>query len=213
MMEVLFLPFLFVAVISLVVGLVFGFLMGRTKARSDDADAEPETESTAESPPADALYIWRDSQTKDFVLQFGERVYRSSGDLTPKEKETFSALFRRMQTWLGVSSPPQEAPPIEPLNQPEGEKPSITAAGVVSSLMPGAPEPPPTSIVAQIDEILQKKLAASPLKDRGIALQETIRGGMQVVVGLEKYEDIDSVPEEEIRVIIRASVAEWEKQS
>jgi hypothetical protein len=213
MMDILFLPFLFVAVVSLIVGVVFGLLVGRSKARSDDAEVEPETESAAESPPPDALYIWRNPETKDFVLQFGERVYRSSDDLTPKEKETFSALFRRMQTWLGVSTPPQGAPPIEPISQPKGEKPSITAAGVVSSLMPSAPEPPPTSIVAQIDEILQKKLAASPLKDRGIALQETIRGGMQVVVGLEKYEDIDSVPEEEIRVIIRASVAEWEKQS
>jgi hypothetical protein len=213
MMDVLFLPFLFVAIVSLIVGVVFGLLVGRTKARSDDADPEPEAESSAASPPADALYIWRDSETKDFVLQFGERVYRSSDDLTPREKETFSALFDRMKTWLGVSTAPPEASPIGPISQPEEEKPSITAAGVISSMVPSGPEPPPSSIVAQIDEILQKKLAASSLKDRGIALQETIKGGMQIIVGLEKYDDIDSVPEEEIRVIIRASVSEWEGQS
>jgi len=213
-MDVIFLPLLFVAFASLVAGIIFGRMWGSMQSRDESPKPEsPEPETESEAPPSDALYIWRDHETKEFVLQFGERVYRSSDDLTPREKETFSALFDRMQTWLGVSTAPPEVSPIEPISQPEAEKPSITAAGVISSMVSSNPEPPPASIVAQIDEILQKKLAASPLKDRGIALQETIKGGMQIIVGLEKFDDIDSVPEEEIRVIIRASVSEWESQS
>ena len=208
-MNFIFLPLLFVALASLVAGIIFGRMWGSMQSR--DETPEPETES--EAPPSDALYIWRDHETNEFVLRFGERVYHSSDDLTPREKETFSALFDRMQTWLGVSTAPPEDTPVEPISQPEAEKPSITAAGVISSMLPSGPEPPPASIVAQIDEILQKKLAASPLKDRGIALQETIKGGMQIIVGLEKYDDIDSVPEKEIRMIIRASVSEWESRS
>lgn len=208
-MDVFFVPLLFVALASLVAGIIFGRLWGAMLSE----DETPESETESETLPRDALHIWRDSETQDFVLQFGERVYRSGEGMTPAEKKTFSTLFGRMQAWLGVTAAPQEASPPEAVSQPEAEKPSITAAGVISSMMPSAPEPPPASIVAQIDEILQKRLAASPLKDRGIALQETLQGGMQVFVGLEKYEDIDSVPEEEIKMIIRAAVAEWENQS
>ncbi len=208
-MGVIFLPLLFVALVSLAAGILFGRMWNTATKKDEPA----ESDSSPESPPKDALHIWRHSDTQDFVLQFGERVYHSSDDLTPAEKETFASLFARMQAWLGVTAAPRQDSAPETASQPEGDKPSITPASVLSSMMPSIPEPAPTSIVAQIDQILQSKLAASPLKDNGIALQETLQGGMQVIVGLEKYDDIDSVPNEEIRVMIRAAVAEWEKQT
>jgi hypothetical protein len=66
--------------------------------------------------------------------------------------------------------------------------------------------------VAQIDEILQERLAGTPLAVRGIRLQEAPDGGVIVLVGLQRFEGIDAVPDSEIKAAIRQAVAEWEKQ-
>ncbi|MFN3491827.1 MAG: hypothetical protein ACK40V_06365, partial [Anaerolineales bacterium] len=66
------------------------------------------------------------------------------------------------------------------------------------------------SIVQQIDSVLQKKLAGTPLEDAGIRLQESPHGSVEVYVGLQKYESVDDVGDEKIRSVIRAAIAEWE---
>jgi hypothetical protein len=68
------------------------------------------------------------------------------------------------------------------------------------------------SIVQQIDMVLQERLLNSPLTGRGIRLQESIQGGVEVYVGLQKFHAVDDVPDEEIKTAIRASIAEWEKK-
>jgi hypothetical protein len=68
-------------------------------------------------------------------------------------------------------------------------------------------------MIEQIDVILQKKLASTPLQNKGIRLQESVSGALWIYVGLKRYEGIDAVPEEEIKVIIRQAVAEWDRMS
>lgn len=69
------------------------------------------------------------------------------------------------------------------------------------------------SMAAQIDSILQLRLLNTPLADRGIRLQSLPEGDMSVVVGPDQYASVDDVPEEEIRLLIRSAVAEWETGS
>jgi hypothetical protein len=66
------------------------------------------------------------------------------------------------------------------------------------------------SIVVQIDEILQAKLESIQLEDQGIRLVEGPDQGMVIEVGLNRYTEIDAVPDERVRQLIRLSVAEWE---
>jgi hypothetical protein len=68
------------------------------------------------------------------------------------------------------------------------------------------------SIVQQIDTVLQERLLNSPLAKRGIRLQESIQGGVEVYVGLNKFLAVDDVPDEEIKAAIRAAIAEWERK-
>ncbi len=75
-----------------------------------------------------------------------------------------------------------------------------------------APKPQPKSIAAQIDEILQEMLEESPLSTKAIRLLELPAKGMVVMVGLDHYEGVDAVPDEDIRNVIRAAVAEWERR-
>jgi hypothetical protein len=74
------------------------------------------------------------------------------------------------------------------------------------------PEQPPASIAVQIDEILQEKLAGTELVGRGIKLLELPGRGLVFIVGLNRYEDVEAVPDPEIRGLIRESVAEWERR-
>ncbi len=68
------------------------------------------------------------------------------------------------------------------------------------------------SIVEMIDEVLQAKLLGTALMERSIRLEESPAGGVIVCVGTQKYPGIDAVPEPEIRDIIKASIAAWEKK-
>lgn len=68
------------------------------------------------------------------------------------------------------------------------------------------------SMVQQIDTVLQKRLAGTPLEKAGIRLQDSPQGGLEVYIGLQKYETIDDVPDVNIKSIIREAIAEWEKK-
>jgi hypothetical protein len=68
------------------------------------------------------------------------------------------------------------------------------------------------SIVQQIDTVLQDRLLNSSLAKRGIRLQESIQGGVEVYVGLNKFLAVDDVPDTEIKAAIRAAIEEWEKK-
>jgi len=74
------------------------------------------------------------------------------------------------------------------------------------------PSAPPSSIAAQIDEILQEKLAELPQEKRAIRLMELPGKGMVVMVGLEQYDGVEAVPDPEVKSLIRECVHEWEQK-
>jgi hypothetical protein len=69
---------------------------------------------------------------------------------------------------------------------------------------------PNINVVAQINAILQEKLEHSSLKHRGIRLVEQPDHSMVVMIGLEKYESVEDVPDEQVKTVIRQAVSEWE---
>ena len=63
-----------------------------------------------------------------------------------------------------------------------------------------------------IDEVLQAKLLGTPLMEKSIRLEEGPTGGVIVCVGSQQYTAIDSIPEPEIREVIKAAITAWEKK-
>jgi hypothetical protein len=127
-----------------------------------------------------------------------------------------------------VPSPtPRPASPIPPtsaipLKKTDAEKygvtpPSLNVVDVVSQAVgltqvKKASAPVPTSIAGQIDAILQEKLLTSPLHDRGIRLVELPDQGVQVHIGLERFESVAEVTDPEVKALLQECVAEWEKK-
>lgn len=145
------------------------------------------------------------------------RAEKSAPDSTPIEARIKTPPLK-VATQTEVASKPVSftsstssdlpaAPPAKP--------PSIKAVDVLARALQAdvrTPEPPPRSIAAQVDEILQEMLVNSPMASRGIRLLELPNKGMVVMVGLNQYEGVEAVPDEEIRQVIRAAVAEWEQR-
>lgn len=96
----------------------------------------------------------------------------------------------------------------------EARRPNLNPLNVfVQAIQRRTPQEIPTiSIVSQINEILQKELEGTPLQSRCVRLMEVPGKAMVVMVGLDKYESVDEVPDEEIRSAIRKAVARWEEQ-
>jgi len=132
--------------------------------------------------------------------------------ITPPQPASPSSVESRLDA---VSTPPQDKPtPIPPtasapFSDSAQGKPATPAT---SKKKDDEAEAPPTSMVGQINEILQLRIANSPLASQGVALIESPSGGVSVYVGINKYEGIEDVPNEEVKVAIRAAIAEWEKK-
>ena len=164
----------------------------------------------------------------------GQRL-DTSVPLAPALRKRLIDLLTLIRPFLEGGQLPQAAPKPAPISQ---AMPASAPAPISSSFGPAmvASPPPPKvepvparinfgltpkkieqpapvlSMVQQIDEILQLKLANSPLANKGIRLQEAPGGGVIVMVGLNKYEGVSDVPDPVVKAILQAAVAEWEKK-
>jgi cell division protein FtsN len=160
--------------------------------------------------------------------------------LTPDQRQRLIELMLILRPWVEsnagqkLSSAPQAAPrtmtgPLssrlsQPAPQSEAKQPShapavpsISAATPVPTAAPvlvvPVPEPQaPTSLVGQVNAILQSRLIGTPLEDMGIRLVESTNGGALVFVGDKTYEGVGDVTDPVVQGAIRAAIAEWEKR-
>jgi hypothetical protein len=117
-----------------------------------------------------------------------------------------TTLDERLSSFAGASPQSQSAPP-PPAPQRPVQPPAARPSTIAKEDRPVAPA---NSIVGQIDAILQERLAGTSLSERGIFLSQSPDGGVNVFVGLTRYNGVDDVPDPEIKAAIRAATAEWE---
>lgn len=100
-------------------------------------------------------------------------------------------------------------------DQPAANRPNLNPLDIFAhALQPNVQSVHPysRSIAEQIDEILQEMLEKSTLRSKAIRLLELPQKGMVVMVGLDQYQGVEAVPDEEIRNLIRSAVTEWERR-
>lgn len=158
-----------------------------------------------------------------FALGVALMSLRGSQD--EKRKDISSQVEARIRTPPPKAAPVAEeaprlvSPPPVSIGDPSSTPPQPTTIKPVNVLARvlqpelSSAQAPPKSIAAQIDEILQEMLEDSPLNSRGIRLMEFPNRGLVVMVGLDQYEGVDAVPDEEVRTLIRSAVHEWERRN
>ena len=171
---------------------------------------QPVQEASPGKPPAetkaDLLSISLDSSGGLRFFLDGKRL-ETPETVTAEQRNLLIQLLLQLRPWV-------EGKTAAPASPPVAVRPIKTALGAASQPEKGAekPAPGPKSIVAQIDELLQKRLDGTPLADREISLQESAMGGVDFKVGNQSYESMEAIPDPEIVKVIRAAITEWEKK-
>ncbi len=148
--------------------------------------------------------------------------------LQPDQRKRLIEILGVMRPWLegrAASAPsgtpsappapaadqtPSRPAPFQPAPAPPPAASQSTAPKPATIAKEDRPAAPANSMVGQIDRILQQRLAGTALEARGIFLTQSPQGGVNVYVGLTRYNAIDDVPDPEIKAAIRAAITEWE---
>lgn len=162
------------------------------------------------------LRLWLDSSENPQLDLDSQRV--EILPLAEWHRKRLLTLLNVMRPWIegkpAVSEPQPESPaPVTQTPQPASK--SIFSSLPRPSLLPGKKEEPvvaPPSIVDQINDILQARLANTPLAARGIRLQESPEGGAIVWVGSQKFAGVGEVTDPEVKAILQVAISAWEKK-
>jgi hypothetical protein len=133
----------------------------------------------------------------------------SMNTMPPPAPSQPTSISERLETFGGAPTenkpvPVQPMPPpVKPISQPAASRPPTIAKE-------DRPSAPANSIVSQIDSVLQARLEGTALAERGIFLTQSPEGGVNVYVGLTRYNGVDDVPDPDIKAAIRAAISEWE---
>jgi len=132
--------------------------------------------------------LLRDDTTGQLIVKVGDTEYQNPEDLrTSSDWTRVEYAASDLQTWISKQAPVQE------MGQRE----------------PEAVEPKPTSMIEQINAILQEKIDSSGRAHLGVRLLESPSGAARVLIGVQSY-DLADVPDEEVRQLIQEAVAIWE---
>ena len=166
------------------------------------------------------LRLWQDAERGAKLEMDGGAV--DTLNISEPTRKRLIALISVMRPWVegkaSVGASPLQVPPAAPVVfappvvaevRPVSMMSALTnAAGLNKKDKPAAS----LSMVQQIDQVLQTRLASGPLAGRGIRLSESPDGGVTVMVGVQKFAGISDVTDPEIQSAIRAAIAEWEKK-
>lgn len=230
---------LFVYIFGLVEGRSKGYKKRKAEEGQEKQNQPPAAPETVPAKVDDPGLLRIKSENGAFTLDLdGLRV--SPASLSPDQRRRLIEILNVIRPWLegrataapgqSLSQPaPAQTASIPTKTSSAAQHPSASQTSPVPAarsvdVTPGKPVAsrppviaredrpvaPANSIVAQIDSVLQARLARTPLEDRGIFLAQSPEGTVNVYVGLTRYNGVDEVPDPEVKAAIRAAIAEWE---
>jgi type IV secretory pathway VirB10-like protein len=132
--------------------------------------------------------LMRDEVTGKLLVLVGGREYSTADEL--RASRDFSRVeyaAADLVKWLGVTTVRERV--AERVATDEVKKPA--------------------SMIEQINDILQRKMAEASGTSRGVRLLEGAGGSLRVFIGLQSY-TLEDVPDDDVKRMIREAVAEWE---
>lgn len=223
---------LVIGILLIIVGIAIGLIAvavvlnrreDQLAAELDPETEEPEDEAAPESEeddPASEL----DEDEPDSEIDEGEQA-EEAGDAEQQaqlERQLIAEIYREEVTGkLIVRAGEQEYLDGKQIESETERRRLAYAASDLSDWFQGefefggrsaaasSPQQAESSdqMLEEINEILQRSLASTP--DRGVRLFPDGVGGVKVMIGVKSYE-VEDVPDDEIKDLIRQAVAEWE---
>ncbi len=226
---------IFLFIVCLCGGIVIGAMFSRLRSTSSEKTGQPGKEEDKEEKPAEpaapeikpaldrpgdveVLRAWRDLHGNVWLEMTGQRL-ETRDSLTVGQKIDLRNLVLDLRPWLEVpptSTPQPQKQETPPTMQP-ARRPSIFSRQPKASLEMAADLAKPAvnlkSIVEQIDEVLQQKLAGTAFSNLEIHLLEGSGGEVLVQIGSVKHPGVDAIPNPEIQALIRLAIKEWEARA
>ena len=211
-----FIIFILIGVVGIVLGGLLNQIITNAMGKS--------LQSKSESRQKPLLSIFRDPETDQILVSVSGEDARVYDQLNKEDQKKTKDLMSEMNKNLGYvnHSQSEETKTGDKREEPETEekeatvsKPSFNPVTVFVRALQAEvkkSELPSESIVSQINDILQADLKNSPQIKDPVRLMEWPGMGMVVMVGLDKYNHVDEVPDEAIREIIHSAVKKWEMQ-
>jgi hypothetical protein len=224
-------------ILTLFIGLILGGMIGSVIASSMQSPGQT-AKTPANRNLRHVVGLWRDKRNGRLTVEMEEKYFLMIDKLPSGQVSTLIQAFNDLQLWLNVDnlsnrlgittsaergSEKQSQNLAEPIVV-EDETPDLPVEDTIApirldmseivrrAITPKAKvKEKPKSIVEQVDEILQKRLANSPYSTRLIRLVDAPGGGVEVLVDAKKYEGVGDVPDLEVRNLIQDCVKEWEK--
>ena len=157
---------------------------------SEEADKIDKAEEHGSPAPRErqlVAEIYREEVTGKLIVRVGGREYLDGKQIESEaDRRRLAYAASDLSDWFQ--------------GEYEFGEPSIAASSTKQSASSDR-------MVAEINDILQRSLAGTP--DRGVRLISDSVAGVKVLIGVKSY-DIDGVPDDEIKDLIRQAVAEWE---
>lgn len=170
-----------------------------------------------------------------FVVEINGRRYRHRNEITDARagKQLLAAVAELQKFLRGETPPPTTAetgaPFIEPPPPPPAEiklsareaaqmpieKPSMNVFRQWQTLREREKQPAVKikSILDEIDEILQRRIAGTPLAARRLRVYANPSGTTVFSIDGNAYESVELLPDEAARAAMAAAIAEWEKSA
>jgi hypothetical protein len=210
----------------------------KAAAKAPAAAVTAAPQPTVNGGAREVLRVLRDPASEALIVEVAGQRYHQMADIRlGSVRDGLFTTLRDLEAFAG-GAPTTPSVVVLPVPTPElaaAATPSLTNVGTAKASKAGtgpllAPSmnpfkqmlvlrdlaktqlPPMKTIAEQIDEIVQEKLVDSPLAPRGIKVHTGPKGNALFSADGTDYEAVDSLPDDEIRGLIRAAVAEWEKK-
>ncbi|MGA9397935.1 MAG: hypothetical protein WBV22_06715 [Anaerolineaceae bacterium] len=203
-------------IIGLLIGLMINALRGDSSRR---VGVPPEIEGRA----IDNILLWHDRSGGNLIVDLDGATFTELNLMRNDQRARLETCYGQLKRFMGIQepiaqtgagksgrqSPNQPRPSATPLEpavetvQPVPIKLTLSKKVVIQPIKP-------LSIVAEIDEILQGEIEATPLAERGLKLLETPNHTISVCIDNKQYQNIDEVLDPKIQEIIHAAVRKWE---
>jgi hypothetical protein len=212
------------AVIGLLVGLLVASLFSSRESKSDETNQPPQ--DLVKDGFAQAASLMYSPSGKKIVTHIDGGYYRDYSVLTVDQKTRVNKLLALWTAWAGRTPEVEESTSVDAINGATDETADLppiepvldwSVAEALKSekeedLAVIPMEDKPKTIAGQISLIIERMMVDSPIKEKGIKLIENSRQGVDVWIGLEKFDGIDAIPYPDVQQLIRDAVAQWERE-
>ncbi len=206
---------------GLLLGLLVGWLVGRREGEkkaltdqpalaTEEAPAEQEREAASPppsagqeaTPPSLGLLLRRRAGVLEVVLD--GVAYRQYATMPSDSRNRLLGYLRLVRTWM-------EGKPTQEMVIAASPQQTTAVVPPPSSQKQASGEVPLRRMIEQIDEIVRQLQAETDLSEP-VRVVGGLQGGVNILVGLKRYEHIDEVPNEAVRALVRRAVQIWESQ-